>query len=162
MQKSQPLRYWNSLFVFSFFNFLSLANVVVVLWCRIQRLNNRIEPTTLSMLVTVKQVKCPCDPSEKDKSRLMPPKATGNGSTLLHSVIQSSDAAGSSSNNTTLSSNTTQQQQPPPPVTSTDVDDPSHPLFRHRRTVTDFDYGPVLGEGSYSTVGDTKQSSICI
>ena len=78
------------------------------------------------------------------------PKATANGSALLHSVIQSNDAAGSSSNN-----NTTQPHQPPPPVTSTDVDDPSHPLFRHRRTVTDFDYGPVLGEGSYSTVGDT-------
>ncbi|KAI7878635.1 Pkinase-domain-containing protein [Lichtheimia hyalospora FSU 10163] len=81
--------------------------------------------------------------------------ATANGSALLHSVIQSNDAAGSSSNN-----NTTPPQQPPPPVTSTDVDDPSHPLFRHRRTVTDFDYGPVLGEGSYSTVlvGNDKKT----
>ncbi|KAL0096545.1 kinase-like domain-containing protein, partial [Phycomyces blakesleeanus] len=38
------------------------------------------------------------------------------------------------------------------PVTVADVDDPSHPLFHHRRTVNDFDYGDVLGEGSYSTV----------
>jgi hypothetical protein len=41
-------------------------------------------------------------------------------------------------------------QQPPPPMT--DVDDPSHPLYHHRRTVADFDYGEALGEGSYSTV----------
>ncbi|KAJ8661295.1 hypothetical protein O0I10_003045 [Lichtheimia ornata] len=86
--------------------------------------------------------------------------ATGNGSALLHSVIQSNDAAGSSSNNNTSLSSTTQQQQPPAPVTATDVDDPSHPLFRHRRTVTDFDYGPILGEGSYSTVlvGNDKKT----
>jgi hypothetical protein len=32
------------------------------------------------------------------------------------------------------------------------VDDPSHPLHHHRRTVTDFDYGEAIGEGSYSTV----------
>lgn len=41
-------------------------------------------------------------------------------------------------------------QQPPPPMT--DVDDPSHPLYHHRRTVADFEYGEALGEGSYSTV----------
>ncbi|KAI9023052.1 kinase-like domain-containing protein [Phycomyces nitens] len=45
-----------------------------------------------------------------------------------------------------------QQQQQQDPVTVADVDDPSHPLFHHRRTVNDFDYGDVLGEGSYSTV----------
>ncbi|OBZ84342.1 putative 3-phosphoinositide-dependent protein kinase 2, partial [Choanephora cucurbitarum] len=38
------------------------------------------------------------------------------------------------------------------PTLSTDVDDPSHPLHHHRRVVTDFDYGDILGEGSYSTV----------
>lgn len=38
------------------------------------------------------------------------------------------------------------------PTLSTDVDDPSHPLYHHRRIVTDFDYGDTLGEGSYSTV----------
>lgn len=38
------------------------------------------------------------------------------------------------------------------PTLSTDVDDPSHPLYHHRRIVTDFDYGETLGEGSYSTV----------
>ncbi|KAF7731381.1 3-phosphoinositide dependent protein kinase-1 [Apophysomyces ossiformis] len=38
------------------------------------------------------------------------------------------------------------------PTTVTNVDDPSHPLFHHRRTVTDFEYGDILGEGSYSTV----------
>ncbi|KAL9551049.1 hypothetical protein MBANPS3_004451 [Mucor bainieri] len=38
------------------------------------------------------------------------------------------------------------------PTLSTDVDDPSHPLYHHRRIVTDFDYGEILGEGSYSTV----------
>lgn len=93
-------------------------------------------------------------PRNREKEYWCTPKATGNGSALLHSVIQSNDAAGSSSNNNTSLSSTTQQQQPPAPVTATDVDDPSHPLFRHRRTVTDFDYGPILGEGSYSTVGD--------
>lgn len=40
----------------------------------------------------------------------------------------------------------------PEPTLSTEVDDPSHPLFHHRRIVTDFDYGETLGEGSYSTV----------
>lgn len=40
----------------------------------------------------------------------------------------------------------------PEPTLSTEVDDPSHPLFHHRRIVTDFDYGEILGEGSYSTV----------
>lgn len=40
----------------------------------------------------------------------------------------------------------------PEPTLSTEVDDPSHPLFHHRRIVTDFDYGDILGEGSYSTV----------
>jgi 3-phosphoinositide dependent protein kinase-1 len=40
----------------------------------------------------------------------------------------------------------------PGPTLSTDVDDPSHPLYHHRRIVTDFDYGDILGEGSYSTV----------
>ncbi|KAI9475657.1 MAG: 3-phosphoinositide-dependent protein kinase 1-like protein [Benjaminiella poitrasii] len=38
------------------------------------------------------------------------------------------------------------------PVLSTNVDDPSHPLHYYRRVVTDFDYGDILGEGSYSTV----------
>lgn len=38
------------------------------------------------------------------------------------------------------------------PTLSTEVDDPSHPLYHHRRIVTDFDYGDILGEGSYSTV----------
>ncbi|KAG2206426.1 hypothetical protein INT46_002904 [Mucor plumbeus] len=38
------------------------------------------------------------------------------------------------------------------PTLNTDVDDPSHPLYHHRRIVTDFDYGEILGEGSYSTV----------
>ncbi|KAG0163714.1 3-phosphoinositide dependent protein kinase-1 [Apophysomyces sp. BC1034] len=38
------------------------------------------------------------------------------------------------------------------PTTVTNVDDPSHPLFHHRRTVGDFEYGDILGEGSYSTV----------
>ncbi|KAL9539199.1 hypothetical protein PS6_011305 [Mucor atramentarius] len=37
------------------------------------------------------------------------------------------------------------------PTLSTDVDNPSHPLYHHRRIVTDFDYGEILGEGSYST-----------
>lgn len=40
----------------------------------------------------------------------------------------------------------------PEPTLNTEVDDPSHPLFHHRRIVTDFDYGDILGEGSYSTV----------
>lgn len=40
----------------------------------------------------------------------------------------------------------------PEPTLSTEVDDPSHPLYHHRRIVTDFDYGDILGEGSYSTV----------
>ncbi|KAI9315564.1 kinase-like domain-containing protein [Dichotomocladium elegans] len=44
------------------------------------------------------------------------------------------------------------EKSPSNPTMTTDVDDPSHPLFHHRRTVTDFEYGPVLGEGSYSTV----------
>ena len=38
------------------------------------------------------------------------------------------------------------------PVLNTQVDDPSHPLHHHRRIVTDFEYGDILGEGSYSTV----------
>lgn len=38
------------------------------------------------------------------------------------------------------------------PVLNTDVDDPSHPLHHHRRVVSDFEYGDILGEGSYSTV----------
>ncbi|GAA5810221.1 hypothetical protein MFLAVUS_003640 [Mucor flavus] len=38
------------------------------------------------------------------------------------------------------------------PTLSTEVDDPSHPLYHHRRIVSDFDYGDILGEGSYSTV----------
>ncbi|KAI8647057.1 kinase-like domain-containing protein [Parasitella parasitica] len=38
------------------------------------------------------------------------------------------------------------------PTLNTDVNDPSHPLYHHRRIVTDFDYGEILGEGSYSTV----------
>ncbi|CAO3600374.1 unnamed protein product [Absidia cylindrospora] len=38
------------------------------------------------------------------------------------------------------------------PITVTDIDNPSHPLHHHRRTVADFDYGEALGEGSYSTV----------
>ncbi|KAI8331405.1 kinase-like domain-containing protein [Chlamydoabsidia padenii] len=42
--------------------------------------------------------------------------------------------------------------QPEQPLTVTDVDDPSHPLYHHRRTVADFEYGEALGEGSYSTV----------
>jgi 3-phosphoinositide dependent protein kinase-1 len=40
----------------------------------------------------------------------------------------------------------------PEPTLNTEVDDPSHPLFYHRRIVTDFEYGDILGEGSYSTV----------
>ncbi|KAG1463714.1 hypothetical protein G6F46_001470 [Rhizopus delemar] len=46
------------------------------------------------------------------------------------------------------------------PVLSTNVDDPSHPLHHQRRTVTDFEYGDILGEGSYSTVlvGKDKKS----
>ncbi|KAI9251731.1 kinase-like domain-containing protein [Sporodiniella umbellata] len=42
----------------------------------------------------------------------------------------------------------------------TEVDDPSHPLHHHRRIVTDFEYGDILGEGSYSTVlvGRDKRS----
>lgn len=51
------------------------------------------------------------------------------------------------------SSDTTQSQQnTAAPTTVTDVDDPRHPLHHHRRTVTDFDYGQILGEGSYSLV----------
>lgn len=42
------------------------------------------------------------------------------------------------------------------PTLNTDVDDPSHPLYHHRRIVTDFDYGEILGEGSYSTVSLRK------
>ncbi|CAO3696991.1 unnamed protein product [Rhizopus microsporus] len=38
------------------------------------------------------------------------------------------------------------------PVLNTQVDNPSHPLHHHRRIVTDFEYGDILGEGSYSTV----------
>ena len=38
------------------------------------------------------------------------------------------------------------------PILNTEVDDPSHPLYPHRRIVTDFEYGEILGEGSYSTV----------
>ncbi|KAI8371756.1 kinase-like domain-containing protein [Radiomyces spectabilis] len=41
---------------------------------------------------------------------------------------------------------------PQPPTNVTNIDDPSHPLFHHRRSVGDFTYGDVLGEGSYSTV----------
>ncbi|ORZ15857.1 kinase-like domain-containing protein [Absidia repens] len=44
------------------------------------------------------------------------------------------------------------QQNDATPTTVTDVDDPRHPLHHHRRTVTDFDYGQLLGEGSYSLV----------
>ncbi|KAI7901210.1 kinase-like domain-containing protein [Cokeromyces recurvatus] len=45
--------------------------------------------------------------------------------------------------------NTNEAQEP---ILNTNVDDPSHPLHHHRRVVTDFDYGDILGEGSYSTV----------
>jgi 3-phosphoinositide dependent protein kinase-1 len=38
------------------------------------------------------------------------------------------------------------------PTLDTEVDNPSHPLYHHRRVVNDFDYGDILGEGSYSTV----------
>lgn len=44
------------------------------------------------------------------------------------------------------------QQTETNPTTVTSVDDPSHPLHLHRRTVTDFDFGDAIGEGSYSTV----------
>ncbi|CAO3692100.1 unnamed protein product [Rhizopus stolonifer] len=46
------------------------------------------------------------------------------------------------------------------PVLNTEADDPSHPLYHHRRIVTDFEYGDILGEGSYSTVlvGRDKKS----
>lgn len=37
-------------------------------------------------------------------------------------------------------------------VLNTEADDPTHPLHHHRRIVTDFEYGDILGEGSYSTV----------
>ncbi|KAI9256536.1 kinase-like domain-containing protein [Phascolomyces articulosus] len=57
-------------------------------------------------------------------------------------VSEQHETAGSKS--TTMTQST--------PTTTTDVDNPAHPLYRHRRTVVDFEYGPVLGEGSYSTV----------
>jgi hypothetical protein len=60
--------------------------------------------------------------------------------------IPSSPTRSSSSNS---SSHVTGGREP---TLSTDVDDPSHPLYHHRRIVTDFDYGDILGEGSYSTV----------
>ncbi|KAI9280470.1 kinase-like domain-containing protein [Sporodiniella umbellata] len=46
------------------------------------------------------------------------------------------------------------------PSLSTEVDNPSHPLHLHRREVTDFEYGDILGEGSYSTVlvGEDKKT----
>ncbi|CAO3630808.1 unnamed protein product [Cunninghamella echinulata] len=46
-------------------------------------------------------------------------------------------------------------------VTVTNIDDPSHPLYQHRRIVSDFEYGDILGEGSYSTVilGKDKKTS---
>ncbi|RCI06544.1 pkb-activating kinase-like protein [Rhizopus stolonifer] len=49
------------------------------------------------------------------------------------------------------------------PSLNTEVDDPSHPLHLHRREVTDFEYGDILGEGSYSTVlvGKDKKSGKC-
>ncbi|KAG1467551.1 hypothetical protein G6F56_004353 [Rhizopus delemar] len=45
-------------------------------------------------------------------------------------------------------------------VLNTEADDPTHPLHHHRRIVTDFEYGDILGEGSYSTVlvGRDKKS----
>ncbi|KAI7854441.1 kinase-like domain-containing protein [Circinella umbellata] len=60
----------------------------------------------------------------------------------------------------TAGSKSTTQSTPPTPTTTTDVDNPSHPLYRHRRTVADFVYGPILGEGSYSTVlvGEDKKT----
>ncbi|KAG2222376.1 hypothetical protein INT45_006898 [Circinella minor] len=66
-------------------------------------------------------------------------------------IQEQSDTAGSKS---------TTQSTPPTPTTTTDVDNPSHPLYRHRRTVADFVYGPILGEGSYSTVlvGEDKKT----
>ncbi|KAI8330995.1 kinase-like domain-containing protein [Chlamydoabsidia padenii] len=48
--------------------------------------------------------------------------------------------------------NPEQQQQQPTSTSVTNVNDPSHPLHHQRRTVSDFDYGELLGEGSYSTV----------
>ncbi|KAI8973042.1 kinase-like domain-containing protein [Pilobolus umbonatus] len=41
---------------------------------------------------------------------------------------------------------------PSHPTLSTEVDNPSHPLHPLRRDVGDFDYGDIIGEGSYSTV----------
>ncbi|KAI8881322.1 kinase-like protein [Backusella circina FSU 941] len=57
-------------------------------------------------------------------------------------------SAYSNSSTSTNASNTKKNA----PQTVTNVDDPSHPLYHHRRIVTDFEYGDVLGEGSYSTV----------
>ncbi|OAD06126.1 hypothetical protein MUCCIDRAFT_137721, partial [Mucor lusitanicus CBS 277.49] len=54
-----------------------------------------------------------------------------------------------STSNQSLANNLAKGREP---TLSTDVDDPSHPLYHHRRIVTDFDYGEILGEGSYSTV----------
>ncbi|GAN09504.1 3-phosphoinositide-dependent protein kinase 1-like isoform X3 [Mucor ambiguus] len=54
-----------------------------------------------------------------------------------------------STSNQSLTNNLNKGREP---TLSTDVDDPSHPLYHHRRIVTDFDYGEILGEGSYSTV----------
>ncbi|CAO3600542.1 unnamed protein product [Absidia cylindrospora] len=51
---------------------------------------------------------------------------------------------------------TSAQQNDATPTNVTDVDDPRHPLHHHRRTVTDFDYGQLLGEGSYSLVLEAR------
>jgi hypothetical protein len=58
------------------------------------------------------------------------------------------------------STNTSNSKKNGPPQTVTNVDDPSHPLHHHRRIVTDFEYGDVLGEGSYSTVRHAYTCSI--
>ncbi|KAI9489703.1 kinase-like domain-containing protein [Zychaea mexicana] len=81
---------------------------------------------------------------------LPPAPATDNTGDDNH--IQQQDAAGSGPLPAQQQEQTTTTQSTSPPITTTDVDNPAHPLHRHRRAVVDFEYGPILGEGSYSTV----------
>ncbi|KAI9306561.1 kinase-like domain-containing protein [Cunninghamella echinulata] len=67
--------------------------------------------------------------------------ATSGPTPLPTTSVSSSNSTNEIKNNNKTSS-----------VTVTNIDDPSHPLYQHRRIVSDFEYGDILGEGSYSTV----------
>ncbi|CAO3643930.1 unnamed protein product [Cunninghamella blakesleeana] len=58
----------------------------------------------------------------------------------------------STTTNITSSSSTNDIKTKTSSVTVANIDYPSHPLYQHRRIVSDFEYGDILGEGSYSTV----------